>query len=224
MKWQYSNHSNKSRANTFENNHHVTTVAACLVGLSVVLAGYVVLQLSNNFANQAAGYLQTACKKANINVLMKETVEGLGSKAGLMRNILMPNGFASYIQIYTGTARNRAMEDAQKRFDASRDMLSSSNDAQHLRDKAQALLDQLEAVPVLTFQRPVHPNSINTFGSVNLDDVVDKLRREHSILIHKHLIEIKAEGGKVKTLGNHVAVVKFPNLSRSVEMNITLCY
>ncbi|RUS12787.1 hypothetical protein BC937DRAFT_87033 [Endogone sp. FLAS-F59071] len=147
-------------------------------------------------------FKRTARRKPPINILLKETVEGVGNKAGYMRNVLLPRNKASYIQVYT---RERQALEA----------------GQHQREQADQLLVQLRALQEpLEFQRAVVPGTTGTFGSVTLEDVIDKLRKEFGISVDKHQIEFNTEGGKLKALGEYELVVKFPNLKKEEKLGI----
>lgn len=76
------------------------------------------------------------------------------------------------------------------------------------QQQADRLLGGLESVKVLEFKRAVVPNSESTFGSVTADDLVLKLKDDHGLMVEKHSVEFKSEGGRIKSLGEHTVQVQ----------------
>ncbi|KAI9301346.1 hypothetical protein BJ944DRAFT_271646 [Cunninghamella echinulata] len=165
-----------------------------------------------------------AHKKASIQVKLNEYIEGVGIKddivtvrPGLMRNILYPSGKASYVQKYTGP-RNRELENEKKHVidnDSSTDIQKEQR-----QEAVSKLVNELNKVKVLEFQRAVVPNSNHIFGSVSSDDLVEKLKEDYGINIEKSAIEFKSEGGRIKTLGDHTINVQIADVPTLIQINV----
>ncbi|KAI8882027.1 hypothetical protein K501DRAFT_221936 [Backusella circina FSU 941] len=152
-----------------------------------------------------------AHKKANIQVKLSEYVEGLGIKdqvvavrPGLMRNILYPSGKAVYVTKQQASETPAAHDDNSNTLTT--EALQQLNEEN--QKKKQNLLGGLEGVRQLSFKRAVVPNSDHTFGSVTAEDLVSKLKEEYGLDVVKSTIEFKSEGGRIKSLGEHMVTVQ----------------
>ncbi|KAI8092676.1 uncharacterized protein BX664DRAFT_327881 [Halteromyces radiatus] len=165
-----------------------------------------------------------AHKKSAIQVKLNDFVEGVGIKddivlvrPGLMRNILYPAGKATYVSTYEGP-RNRILE-ANDNHNHVEDVYLQQQQQQQQRQQAtERLVGGLENVNELEFKRAVVPNSDNTFGSVTVDDLVLKLKEDYGLTIDKQAIEFKSEGGRIKSLGEHIVQVQIGDVSTNVKV------
>ncbi|CAO3646890.1 unnamed protein product [Cunninghamella blakesleeana] len=133
-----------------------------------------------------------------------------------MRNILYPSGKASYVEKYTGP-RNRELEDEKSHVIDNSVVLTELQKEQR-QEAVNKLVNELNKVKLLEFQRAVVPNSNNIFGSVSSEDLVDKLMEEYGINIEKNSFEFKSEGGRIKTLGEHTINVQLGDVSTSINV------
>ncbi|KAF7727847.1 hypothetical protein EC973_006960 [Apophysomyces ossiformis] len=162
-----------------------------------------------------------AHKKAAIQVKLHDYVEGVGIKdevvtvrPGLMRNVLYPAGQASYIESYQG-ARNRVREETGA---TPEDTSAAAAHAEKRRVMANQLLGGLEGVGDLVFKRAVVPESTNTFGSVTADDLANQLNEEYGLVVDKTMIEFKSEGGRIKSLGDHMVKIQIGQQSALIKV------
>ncbi|ORZ06005.1 hypothetical protein BCR42DRAFT_427482 [Absidia repens] len=166
-----------------------------------------------------------AHKKTSIQVKLNDFVEGVGIKdeivlvrPGLMRNILYPSGKATYVASYNGP-RNRILEDKENNQNHVEDAnLLAKAHSEHRQQQANQLVGGLENVKLLEFKRAVVPNSESTFGSVTADDLVLKLKEEYDLVLEKQAIEFKSEGGRIKSLGDHIVEVQIGNKSTTITV------
>ncbi|CAO0797208.1 unnamed protein product [Mucor circinelloides] len=163
-----------------------------------------------------------AHKKANIQVKLNQFVEGVGLqdevvtvRPGLMRNILYPSGKASYIvkQQQDEVVDNSVVDQLEK----------NAANVEHLAQldlKKKELLGHLEGVRQLEFNRAAVPNSDHTFGSVTAEDLISKLKEEFGLDVDKSTIEVKSEGGRIKSLGKHQVFVQIGQ--ETAEINVVV--
>ncbi|KAI8391159.1 uncharacterized protein BYT42DRAFT_555833 [Radiomyces spectabilis] len=166
---------------------------------------------------------RSAHKKASIQVKLNEFVEGVGIKdevvtvrPGLMRNVLYPSGKATYIEKNLGS-RNRQLADQQE-LEAEEQELHLSMKAEKRRERTNELLNVLEDVKVVEFERALVPNSSNTFGSVTADDLVNKLKEEFALDVDKQTIEFQSEGGRIKSVGEHLVTIQLGQQSATIKV------
>lgn len=86
--------------------------------------------------------------------------------------------------------------------------------------KKKELLGHLEGVRQLEFNRAVVPNSDHTFGSVTAEDLISKLKEEFGLDVDKSTIEVKSEGGRIKSLGKHQVFVQIGQ--ETAEINVVV--
>ncbi|KAI8996891.1 hypothetical protein BDB01DRAFT_830534 [Pilobolus umbonatus] len=160
--------------------------------------------------------------KSSIPVRLNTFVEGLGLenevvfvRAGLMRNILFPAGKASYV---AKKALNTTSTVDTTQTDMSAKKAMENRVASN--EKKRTLLGHLEGIRELNFKRAVVPNSEHTFGSVTAEDLVSKLKEEYGLDVEKSTIVFKSEGGRIKSLGNHLVTVQIGQ--QTAEINVVV--
>ncbi|ORE23477.1 hypothetical protein BCV71DRAFT_240453 [Rhizopus microsporus] len=147
---------------------------------------------------------RSAHKKANIQVRLSQPVDGLGLRAGLMRNFLFPAKKATYIsKDYNPEQEEEVIDSAQ--LEQEREEALKKKEMATKKDEE--LLHNLKGVYEIKFSRAVIPGSENTFGSVTVEDIVHKLKAEYDITVDKSNIHVKTEGGRIKALGSHLVTL-----------------
>ncbi|KAI7906719.1 uncharacterized protein BX663DRAFT_448461 [Cokeromyces recurvatus] len=169
-----------------------------------------------------------AHKKANIEVRLNEYIENLGLKdeivsvrPGLMRNILYPAGKAEYINKDQLLTKDDMNEDQDKMTEQQEKLKLQLN---KLNMKKNELLDNLEQIQELEFNRAVVPNSHHTFGSVTAEDLVQKIKENFGLDIDKSAIEFSSqeEGGvgRIKYLGQHKVFIQVNSKRVEIKVNV----
>ncbi|KAG1458245.1 hypothetical protein G6F56_006440 [Rhizopus delemar] len=166
---------------------------------------------------------RSAHKKVNLQVRLNEYIEGLGTRGevvsvrpGLMRNILFPTGKASYVN-------KGAQSEIDELENAAESLQQEQNERLKIKEavafkKDQTLLHNLKDVFEINFSRAVIPSSDNTFGSVTTEDIVNKLKEEYNVTVDKATIQVKSEGGRIKSLGAHSVTVQIGH--QTVELTV----
>ncbi|KAL1917941.1 uncharacterized protein VTP21DRAFT_3775 [Calcarisporiella thermophila] len=156
-----------------------------------------------------------AHKQSTIQVQLKSKLKGLGKpgdvvsvKPGYMRNNLLPNGLASYIVKSKGARDRKAEQEADNlRAQAARITAESADNLQIRQSQAVAaalsLVSKLRSLPPLRFKRAIVPNSVQTYGSVTAEDVVEGLRKKGIAGVSKG--QVSAD--RIKTVGEHTCKV-----------------
>ncbi|KAG0169852.1 hypothetical protein DFQ30_003141 [Apophysomyces sp. BC1015] len=133
---------------------------------------------------------------------------------GLMRNVLYPAGQASYIEAYQGE-RDRAREE---RGETPEDTSAAAAHAEKRRELASQLMGGLEDIGDVVFKRAIVPETINTFGSVTADDLANQLKEEYGLVVDKTMMEFKSEGGRIKSLGDHLVKIQIGQKSALIKV------
>ncbi|KAI8990843.1 hypothetical protein BDF20DRAFT_841160 [Mycotypha africana] len=156
-----------------------------------------------------------AHKKASIQVRLNDYVEGIGIKGeivtirpGMMRNLLYPNGKASYI-VKGDTSSNVSLEnESVTKAEAEEDMNAKLRRMMKASAEVEEITNKLNTIQEVVFTRAVVPNSVHTFGSVTAEDLVSKLKEQFGLTIDRSSIDFKSEGGRIKSLGKHKVSVQ----------------
>ncbi|KAI9487444.1 MAG: hypothetical protein EXX96DRAFT_615227 [Benjaminiella poitrasii] len=164
-----------------------------------------------------------AHKKANIAVRLNQFVENIGRqdevvsvRPGLMRNVLYPAGKATYIDKSQEVLKDAVKVEEKQQNEIQQERLKMFTEEAAL--KKDQLLDNLEQIRELEFNRAVVPNSDHTFGSVTAEDLINKIKEKFGLNVDKSTIEFKSEGGRIKSLGKHQVLVQLNN--RTTEITV----
>ncbi|KAI9013846.1 hypothetical protein CLU79DRAFT_768221 [Phycomyces nitens] len=166
---------------------------------------------------------RSAHKKASIQVKLNQFIDGVGLKdevvsvrPGLMRNILYPAKKASYVPTFNGP-RNRQLELELEKAAVTETGADKTVNQERRRESASKLAGSLSSVGTLVFKRAVVPSSTNTFGSVTADDVISKLK-DIGLLVERQTIVFQSEGGRIKSLGEHLVTIEAGNQSTTLKV------
>ncbi|ORY52965.1 hypothetical protein BCR33DRAFT_761293 [Rhizoclosmatium globosum] len=174
-------------------------------------------------------------RKADIHVLLYESIPGLGQKGeivqtslGLARNYLVPFKLGYYAPRLKGKAilpktweprddlgKNAIQTVLPAFFNPT--TISSASIANAPKSKKTAenqdAASALTSLGVLEFKRPlIDPKGRRTFGSVSPEDIVTLLRTQHKISVEKG--DVVVDGGRIKEIGDHTITVRSPTSSQ----------
>ncbi|KAJ3195241.1 hypothetical protein HDU82_002187 [Entophlyctis luteolus] len=181
-------------------------------------------------------------RKADIHVMLYESIPGLGVRVGMARNYLIPFKLAYYVPRAKGIPILPKNWERKTAFDknAIKSVLPAFFDPAAMVSPAPSSLgwsassarkastpEQIEGasalakVTELEFKLPlIDPKGRRTFGSVTVEDIIAKLREAHGVTsLAKDDVVVLGMGGRIKEIGEHPITVRTPTGSL---INITV--